>query len=594
MSTTAEKLTYLNDTKGLLKDNINLTGAGLTNQTPFRQYATDLKTALLNILNNGIDTLYNNFPKTTGTGTNISLNNTLQAPIRSVINGDTEQDGEPTPSSPVEIQSVTGLQKVSVEGKNLFDKNNTPNFVDNGCTYEIIDTGIRAKLTATSDGVKSIRYLLMNLEGLENTKITAYANVKPSNNQKTRMIIGTCNSTGGNRNPLVQSTIVTTETLQAITGTIPSILDSTNNYLYLALYATTESGITSGSYTDFENLMIVKGEYTTSTIGNYEPYQTPQEYEINLGKNLLKFPYTESTLTRDGITYTINNDGSIKINGTATATSFIDLYRNTSVNLLEKGNTYTYSISPENSNIRLTVLERYNNTWNENVFGSNKITFTISNNSEGQLIRLIVTNGSTIDTTISPQVEEGSEATSYSPYFTPIHLYENDQIIGTPYNWSIKHVMGEVVLDGTEDYTSMGWVGGRFGFRTSINNLKQTSSTEDTSHVLSDYYKTYTQTRLYNLSIPNYGISNRVNQSEVIIRNDNITTINDLKTWLQTHNTKVVYELAEPTTEPITNTELIEDLNNFYNNAKSYNGQTNIFVEGDLPMILDVSAIIDE
>ena len=37
------------------------------------------------------------------------------------IQGDTLQNGTPTPSSPVPIQSVTGLQNVEVCGKNLFN-----------------------------------------------------------------------------------------------------------------------------------------------------------------------------------------------------------------------------------------------------------------------------------------------------------------------------------------------------------------------------------------------------------------------------------------------------------------------------------------
>jgi hypothetical protein len=50
MGTTAEKLTYLDGTKTLLKDTINLTGANITNDT-FRSYAQKLKLGLINALN---------------------------------------------------------------------------------------------------------------------------------------------------------------------------------------------------------------------------------------------------------------------------------------------------------------------------------------------------------------------------------------------------------------------------------------------------------------------------------------------------------------------------------------------------------------
>ena len=42
MGTTSEKLTYLNTTKGLIKDNLNLGGANISTE-PFRAYSSKLK-----------------------------------------------------------------------------------------------------------------------------------------------------------------------------------------------------------------------------------------------------------------------------------------------------------------------------------------------------------------------------------------------------------------------------------------------------------------------------------------------------------------------------------------------------------------------
>lgn len=90
MGTTSEKLTYLNTTKGKIKDSINLTGANITTE-PFRQYSTKLEDAYVDIINNGTDTLYNNFPKVSGEGTSLTLNNTYQAPMRNNLKGNTYQ-----------------------------------------------------------------------------------------------------------------------------------------------------------------------------------------------------------------------------------------------------------------------------------------------------------------------------------------------------------------------------------------------------------------------------------------------------------------------------------------------------------------------
>lgn len=115
MGTTAEKLTYLNETKGKIKDSINLTGAGITNEDTFRSYAVKLRDGLVQVLNDNGETLYNNFPKVSGTGNNISLSNTLEAPMfMNKFDGDTLQDGTPTPDTPVEIQSVEGIQTITI------------------------------------------------------------------------------------------------------------------------------------------------------------------------------------------------------------------------------------------------------------------------------------------------------------------------------------------------------------------------------------------------------------------------------------------------------------------------------------------------
>lgn len=46
------------------------------------------------------------------------------------------------------------------------------------------------------------------------------------------------------------------------------------------------------------------------------------------GKNLLKYPYIETTKTSLGITFTDNKDGSINVSGTATGAAYYNLYSN--------------------------------------------------------------------------------------------------------------------------------------------------------------------------------------------------------------------------------------------------------------------------
>ena len=124
MGTIAQKLEYLNDTRLLLKDNINKINNVLDDNSTFRSYPQELFNGYLDILNNGTDTLWNNLEKVSQTGTEAVLENVETAPIKMVLNGNTSQDGTPTPDTPVEVKVVKGENVVSVQGKNLFDKDN--------------------------------------------------------------------------------------------------------------------------------------------------------------------------------------------------------------------------------------------------------------------------------------------------------------------------------------------------------------------------------------------------------------------------------------------------------------------------------------
>ena len=61
------------------------------------------------------------FTEKTASGENITIDNTIEAKMNVSLYGNTKQNGEPTPDTPVEIQSVTGNNKVVVCNKNLLN-----------------------------------------------------------------------------------------------------------------------------------------------------------------------------------------------------------------------------------------------------------------------------------------------------------------------------------------------------------------------------------------------------------------------------------------------------------------------------------------
>lgn len=130
-----------------------------------------------------------------------------------------------------------------------------------------------------------------------------------------------------------------------------------------------------------------------------------------LGKNLLTYPYTQATKTENGITFTDNGDGTITINGTATAQAvfYFHGWSHSAVNIKE-GETYTLSGAVAG----VCWLQCSNSVGYPTDEGAGK-TFVAG--AGGYYFYIIVKAGTTANNVvIKPQVELGTAATDYSPY----------------------------------------------------------------------------------------------------------------------------------------------------------------------------------
>jgi hypothetical protein len=79
----------------------------------------------------------------------------------------------------------------------------------------------------------------------------------------------------------------------------------------------------------------------------------------------------------------------------------------------------------------------------------------------------------------------------------------------------------------------------------------------------------------------------------VFVDKNKVYDLAQWKTWLSTHNVSVYYVLATPTVEEITDSSLINDLNNL-EDAKSYNGTTNITITAETPADIKITALKNE
>ena len=135
------------------------------------------------------------------------------------------------------------------------------------------------------------------------------------------------------------------------------------------------------------------------------------------GKNLL--PNNGITETKNGITFTKNEDNTITLNGTATADTYANVWYSETNNLINDTNqVYTMSIGLSNSNVGLAIFERINNNWSNIKYAyAETSTYTPSGNQTGQLFRVIVKNGAVLNNVIvKPMLVKGTTVGEYEPY----------------------------------------------------------------------------------------------------------------------------------------------------------------------------------
>ena len=200
----------------------------------------------------------------------------------------------------------------------------------------------------------------------------------------------------------------------------------------------TENGIT---FTDNDDgTVTANGTATGEAATEYEPYtesyvgdktlvsDNTYKYKIpivNSGKNLIPYPYYQTTKTENSITFTDNGDGTITANGTATsnATYLIKFRKNFTV----KKRIYTLSGCPTGGNKSSYFLgiDVYNGeTWLKSFSDNGEGVFADLTSSvfTGLNMYIYVATGATVENlTFKPQLELGTTATEYEPYRVPVN-----------------------------------------------------------------------------------------------------------------------------------------------------------------------------
>ena len=697
----ADKLIYLNGTKDKLKDSINNIGGSIDENTTFRNYVTEL------------DTIYDNLPKTTGEGSNLSLT-TLKGRINvDDILGDTEQDS--TTGANLLIPSLTNVDTGTTITKSnyvssLTISDNEFTFVASGSDMywgQVTGTGgsysasngnkisvgsatkisfrvtnsafNRAHFTPYDSNNVSLGYT--GIQGNTGTYTipsgTSYVTFRFGKNDatsgttyKTKVIVALGDTipdyqdyTGGQASPnptYPQDINVVTGTQEVVvsnsdntqsqtktlhlssknvcptnaseweagqynvsTGTketqehrvrlknLMPVLPNTTYYVttnnsnysfvfrsydkngnYLSSYGgvgnngtiTTTTSQSQGIYYLGTIIYNPGGEATETsqniidkiTSGNIKPFiclntETDKTYEPYYNYELAKIGIYQDRISKssgkqlfDKNDYTkgfyFNSNGEI-VSGTNWGYAYVPCEPNTTyiASGMKNYSTPSFIEVDENKNF---VANLFNKT------GESSKTFTTTtgkyigvsfvwNNSVG--------NGGEIDTLM---LNEGSIALPYEPYGT---------------GWYIEKNIGKYTFTGSENWS---YSNSRFVVNDIVDNIHLNSTRTQT--ICNRYGYVASGSADYGMFV---FYSN--GHTQIYVYDKDYTTKSAFNTYLASNTTQFYYIANTPTYTKITNETLLNELNEL-EKMMSYNGTTNISVSGNLPMILDVTALKGE
>lgn len=161
-------------------------------------------------------------------------------------------------------------------------------------------------------------------------------------------------------------------------------------------------------------------------------------------KNIIKFPYyTPSGTVFNGITYTVNDDGSVTVNGTTTSGTsmyYITEWTNNAWlnDWFEDGKTYVIGGNITTPKVEVILqCKRLSNNKDVYYYGNGK-PFTIDKNTYKYcFLRIQVEPNTTVDNvTIYPIINKGTVVLPYAPYIediSTVKLYKGGKSLISPY-----------------------------------------------------------------------------------------------------------------------------------------------------------------
>lgn len=153
---------------------------------------------------------------------------------------------------------------------------------------------------------------------------------------------------------------------------------------------------------------------------------------------------TASTQTINGVTFTINNDGTVLANGTATANAILIL----NSFAFESGINYTLSGCPSGGSSSTYRLDAYGTSGDASglsIDSGNGVSINTGNGSRN--IRIVIFSGTTVNNLLfKPMIEKGTTASDYEEYGEEICKNKIDET-----NESINNLDSTLKSDDIDD-----------------------------------------------------------------------------------------------------------------------------------------------
>ena len=329
------------------------------------------------------------------------------------------------------------------------------------------------------------------------------------------------------------------------------------------------------------------------------------EQVTTTGANLIPFPYTDKDMSKNGVTFEVQQDRGVKIYGTATEA--VDFF----LSMLDYGNDSIFN----------------NGKGNGKILSGGKNGVEIEYHGTNKRLYLTIAKGKTVNTVIYPQLQNGSTATPYEPYTegkpSPSPEYPQEiKNVGKrnpetqKYEVNIKVTNAkeswdkEQTLTLTSDRPITKWdklveqdgqIGWLYQSKEIILNGSETEEWRKTG--INDVYQlymfdgTYKDYEVFCDKLVNYKASvNHITENSIFantnylyVRISGITDIQTLRDFLNSNNLKVVYYSKTQEFIP-----LPQDEQNAIRALKTYYPTTVITVDGgEVNPDIEVSYIAD-